>query len=101
METNTNTPEMSTGKYVEIDDSGRGSMVFFGGNFCFRGNRFSEFLGEMCLGEILGLNILGEIVLGKIFQARKSWGNGSGGNAHKKIPLKSHHKYFFDFIVIL
>ena len=74
---------------------------FFGGNFCFRGNRFSEFLGEMCLGEILGLNILGEIVLGKIFQARKSWGNGSGGNAHKKIPLKSHHKYFFDFIVIL
>ena len=52
-------------------------------------------------GENFGFEYFGEIVLGKIFQARKSWGNGSGGNAHKKIPLKSHHKYFFDFIVIL
>ena len=75
-------------------------VFFFWGNFCFRGNRFSEFLGEMCLGEILGLKFLGEIVLGKIFQARKSWGNGARGNAHKKIPLKTH-KYFLSFIVIL
>ena len=67
------------------------------GNLCFRGNRFSEFLGEMCLGEILGLKFLGEIVLGKIFQARKFWGNGARGNARKKIPLKSHYKYFCKF----
>ena len=38
---------------------------FFFFNFYFGGNRFSEFLGEMCLGEILGLAILGEFAWGK------------------------------------
>ena len=77
-------------------------MVFFFWEIFVLGEiDFRNFLGEMCLGEILGLKFLGEIVLGKIFHARKPWGNGARGNAHKKIPLKSHYKYFFDFIVIL
>ena len=41
-------------------------FFFGGGNLYFRGNRFSEFLGELHLGEILGSTFLGEIALGKI-----------------------------------
>ena len=59
---------------------------FFFGNFCFRGNRFSEFLGEMHLGEILGLTFLGEIVLGKIFESRKFGGNELGEMLTKIFP---------------
>ena len=63
------------------------AMVFFlGGNFYFRGNRFSEFLGEMHLGEILGLTFLGEIALGKIFETRKFGGNELGEMLTKIFP---------------
>ena len=73
---------------------GGDQWFFLGGNFYFRGNRFSEFLGEMLLGEILGLAFLGEIALGKIFETRKFGGNEqeemltkySPGNAHKIFP---------------
>ena len=59
---------------------------FFGGNFCFRGNRFSEILGEMHLGEIFGLTFLGEIALGKIFETRKIGGNELGEMLTKIFP---------------
>ena len=58
----------------------------FWGNFYFRGNRFSEFLGEMHLGEILGLTFLGEIALGKIFETRKFGGNELGEMLIKIFP---------------
>ena len=61
-------------------------MVFFLGNFYFRGNRFSEFLGEMLLGEILGLAFLGEIAMGKIFETRKFGGNEQGEMLTKIFP---------------
>ena len=59
---------------------------FFKGNFHFRGNRFSEFLGEMYLGEILGLAFLGEIAFGKIFETRKFGGNKLGEMLTKIFP---------------
>ena len=64
----------------------QGNGFFFGGNFYFRGNRFSEFLGEMDLGEILGLTFLGEIALGKIFETRKFGGNELGEMLTKIFP---------------
>ena len=70
-------------------------MVFFWGNLYFRGNRFSEFLGEMHTGEILVLAFLGEIALAKIFETRKFGGNELRGNAHKNIPLKSRDLQIF------
>ena len=62
------------------------SGFFFRGNFHFRGNRFSEFLGEMYLGEILGLAFLGEIALGKIFETRKFRRNELGEILTKIFP---------------
>ena len=56
------------------------------GYFYFRGNRFWEFLGEMLLGEILGLAFLGEIALGKIFETRKFGGNEQGEMLTKYSP---------------
>ena len=70
-------------------------FFFFGGNFCFRGNRFSEFLGEMYLGENLGLAFLGEIVLGKIFETWKLRGNELGEMLTKIFPQNhTTYKYF-------
>ena len=65
----------------------RKPMVFFlGGNIYFRGNRFSDFLGDLHLGEILSLTFLGEIALGKIFETRKIGGNELGEMLTKIFP---------------
>ena len=53
-------------------------------------------MGEMLLGEILGLAFLGEFALGKIFETGKFGGNElTRGNAQKNIPLKSHDLQIF------
>ena len=67
-----------------VSESPANCFFFF--NFYFRGNRFSEFLGEMHLGEILGLTFLGEIALGKIFETRKFGGNELGEMLIKIFP---------------